>query len=306
MELSIVTTLYKSAQYIEEFYSRITNSAERIVSSHEIVFIDDGSPDNSLEIALRLHELDKRVRVIELSRNFGHHKAIMTGLTYAKGDLVFLMDVDLEEEPEVLKDFYELITNTPEIDVVYALLEQRKGGLVEKLGGSLFYGIFNHFSSHHIDKRIGMARLMKRNYVNALISHRDKEAFLAGLWAITGFHQLPAMIRKSSRGISSYSTKKRIALMVNALTSFSSLPLAYIFYLGAALLFLSTIGGIYQICRWLFYGDILQGWLSIVLSIWFMGGISIFCIGLVGIYLAKIFMEVKDRPYTTVRRVYER
>src|SRR5436190_7643238 len=112
MDLSIVTTLYQSAPYLEDFYARITSAAEKITQDYEIVFVNDGSPDNSIEIVKGFFKKNKRVRIVDLSKNFGHHRAIMTGLNYVHGDLIFLIDCDLEEDPEILKDFHEKILNT--------------------------------------------------------------------------------------------------------------------------------------------------------------------------------------------------
>jgi putative glycosyltransferase len=121
MQLSIVTTLYKSAPYIEEFWKRMTASAAAITDDYEIIFVNDGSPDDSLGVALKVHERDPKVKVVDLSRNFGHHKAIMTGLSAAKGELVFLIDVDLEEEPEWLQLFHKTLQDTKGCDVVYVV-----------------------------------------------------------------------------------------------------------------------------------------------------------------------------------------
>ncbi|MGH9548808.1 MAG: glycosyltransferase family 2 protein, partial [Terriglobales bacterium] len=126
MDLSIVTTLYASAPYLEEFYARTCVVAERVTSDFEIILVNDGSPDNSLEIALSLYRKDARVRIVDLSRNFGHHKAMMTGLAHARGDMVFLLDSDLEEEPELLNTFYEKLQQTG-ADVVFGVQQKRKG-----------------------------------------------------------------------------------------------------------------------------------------------------------------------------------
>src|SRR6266481_9971297 len=128
MTLSIVTTLYDSAPYLEQFYLRTCAATEQITRDYEIILVNDGSPDNSLDIAISIHRRDKRVRVIDLSRNFGHHKAMMTGLTHAGGELVFLIDCDLEEEPELLEKFYRELKAT-EADVVFGVQQKRKGGL---------------------------------------------------------------------------------------------------------------------------------------------------------------------------------
>ncbi|MFC1516878.1 glycosyltransferase family 2 protein, partial [Thermodesulfobacteriota bacterium] len=143
MELSVVTTLYKSALYVEEFYRRISTEAEKITDDYEIIMVDDGSPDNSLEIALSFIENDPRLRIIELSRNFGHHKAMMTGLEHANGNLIFLIDSDLEEPPELLTQFHSQLIKE-DLDVVYGYQEQkRKGGWVENIAGKLAWWFMN-------------------------------------------------------------------------------------------------------------------------------------------------------------------
>ena len=136
MDLSIVTTLYDSSAHLNEFYDRITKTAEKITQDFEIIFVNDGSPDNSLKIAISLHNKNKRVKIIDLSRNFGHHKAIMTGLSHTKGDLVFYTDVDLEEDPELLEPIYKEYRKQDDVDVVFAIQEKRRGHIYEKISGT--------------------------------------------------------------------------------------------------------------------------------------------------------------------------
>ena len=135
MKLSIITTLYKSSPHIEEFYQRISKVASKITSDYELIFVDDGSPDDSLQKVLSLFEIDKKIQIIELSRNYGHHKAIMTGLKYTKGEYVFLIDVDLEEEPELLIEFWNELEINKDCDVIYGAQNKRKGGWFEKIMG---------------------------------------------------------------------------------------------------------------------------------------------------------------------------
>ena len=304
MRLSIVTTLYNSAQYLETFYDRVTSSARKITDDYEIVFVNDGSPDNSLEAAIALYERDERVRVVDLSRNFGHHKAMMTGLEHARGDLVFLLDCDLEEDPEILVEFYDEMKRSG-ADVVYGVQEKRKGTLVERLSGEIFYRTFNVLSASPIPRNLTTARLMTRRYVNALLLHRERELAIAGLWAITGFNQVPIPIVKRSSMNEGYTLRKRVAIFVDFVTSFSSKPLVFIFYLGCAIILASVIAALDLILRVVFYGDPLAGWPSLIISVWLLGGLSIFCLGVIGIYLSKVFSETKQRPYTIVRELYE-
>jgi len=306
MNLSIVTTLYFSSPYVLEFYQRISAEAKKITSDYEIIFVNDGSPDDSLDVALSLYEQDKRVRIIDLSRNFGHHKAIMTGLSYTRGELVFLLDSDLEEEPELLSLFYEFYKKTKDIDVVYGVQKVRKGNFLERLTGGIFYSIFNSISNYPVTANLITARLMSQRYVKALVEHREREIFLAGLFAIAGFRQIPLLVRKDSKNRSTYTLVRKLTLAINSITSFSNKPLIFIFYLGALISLLSGITAIIFIVRKIFFNVILEGWSSLIISIWLLGGLTIFCLGVIGIYLSKIFSETKQRPYTIIRQIYEK
>ncbi len=149
MRLSVVATLYRSASYLEEFHRRIVGAAERITPDFELVLVDDGSPDDSVRVARSLMARDDRVRLVRLSRNYGHFHAIMVGLSNSQGELVFLLDSDLEEPPEALLDFYERMTQgdgDDPIDVVYGVQERRKGRLLERITGASFYWLFNRVS----------------------------------------------------------------------------------------------------------------------------------------------------------------
>ena len=304
MDLSIVTSAFYSAPHLEEFWVRSCAAAEKITDSFEIIIVNDGSPDNSLEVARALVAKDPRVRVIDLSRNFGHHKALMTGLAHSCGDLVFLLDSDLEEDPELLERFYRELKATA-ADVVFGTQEKRKGNLFERLSGFLFFKIFNALSSHPVPTNEVTARLMNRKYVSALLQHREREMLLAGLWVLTGFTQVPLTVTKHCKSSTTYSLRMKIAQAVNAVTSFSNKPLVFIFYLGSGILCLSTGAALYLVIRRIFFDTLLLGWASLIVSIWMLGGLTICCLGIIGIYLAKIFIEVKQRPYTIVKDIYE-
>jgi putative glycosyltransferase len=302
--LSIVTSMYRSAGFLHEFHNRCTAAAARLgVGSYEIVFVNDGSPDDSLRIAIELNARDPHVRVIDLSRNFGHHKALMTGLAHARGELVFLVDCDLEEDPDWLVTFYETLT-TRSVDVVYGVQAERKGEWFERLAGRVFFSLFNRMLTHPIPINVVTARLMTARYVKALVSHRERELCLAGLWVITGFDQHAVVVRKGSRPDSAYSTRMRLSVFANAITSFSNRPLVYIFQIGVAVMALSVAAGGVLLYMSLNGRIGVPGWASIMVSIWFLGGLIIFCVGVIGMYLAKIFTEIKQRPYTIVRAEY--
>jgi len=305
MKLSIVTTLYYSASFIKEFYKRISASAQKITDDYEIIIVNDGSPDNSLEIAIDLYKSDPKVTVVDLSRNFGHHKAMMTGLGYAKGEYVFLIDIDLEEEPELLETFYMDIIAEKDVDVIYGVQKKRKGGWIEKITGDLFYFMYNKLTSVSVPKNLITARLMKQKYVKSLLEYEEQEIFLAGIWSHTGYNQKAKYVVKHSYSKTTYSFRKKISTMVNAITSFSVVPLRMIFFLGSAITFFSCLYIVYIISRKLFFNITIDGWTSLMASVWLFGGMIIFFMGVIGIYLSKIFIETKKRPYTLVKKLYK-
>jgi putative glycosyltransferase len=302
MRLSIVTTLYRSAAYIEEFHRRVSVEAARITADYEILLVDDGSPDDSLQLAVALTAIDPHVRVIELSRNFGHHRAMMTGLHRARGELVFLIDVDLEEEPEWLSRFHDIL-RAEDVDVVYGYQEQRKGGWLERSGGALHWWLIRRLSDYPIPHSHVTARLMKRIYVRSLLRYREQHTALGGLWAMTGYRQRGAAVTKGWRGTSSYSFGKRLAMVFEGLTAFSDKPLMLVFTGGVGIFLLGTLVAAYLIGLRL-TGVVLDGWVSVMVSVWVLGGLCIASIGIVGLYTARIFMETKRRPYSIVRAAY--
>ena len=303
MKLSIVSTLYNSAHNITEFYQRVCKACSACeLNEFEIIFVHDGSPDDSLNAALLLHEQDSKVVVVDLSRNFGHHRAMMTGLKYATGELVFLIDSDLEERPEWLIEF-KSIFDASACDAVYGVLHARRGGWFERTTGNFYYKLFNIFSGLELPQ-IATARLMSRRFVNALLSHKETEVIIGGLMHITGFAQIPYPVNKVRIGKSNYTINKKIDLLVDSVVSFSSAPLVSIFYVGITITTLSFLAITYVLIRWVLSSQSLSGWTSLFLSVWLLGGLLISFLGVIAIYLAKIFIEIKNRPQAIVRALY--
>ena len=305
MQLSIVSTLYRSAAHLEEFHRRVSAAARTVTSDYEIILVNDGSPDESLTVALGLLERDARIRVIDLARNFGHHKAMMTGLSHARGELVFLIDSDLEEEPELLASFLDTLRRA-KADVVHGVQAVRRGRFVERASGWVFFKVFNLLSEWPIPRNVVTVRLMTRRYVSALVAHREREMMIAGLWTLTGFRQVPVVVIKQSRAHSTYGLGQKLAILVNSLTSFSDKPLVFIFYLGTLIVALAAAAAAYLIVRRLLFGQLLAGWASLIVSVWLLGGLTLFSLGIIGIYLSKVFLETKQRPYTIIREIHER
>src|SRR4051794_40846388 len=277
MKLSIVTTLYKSAAHVEEFHRRASEAAKRVTDDYEIVMVDDGSPDDSLALACAVAARDSRVRVVELSRNFGHHKAMMTGLDHAKGELCFLIDSDLEEDPAILGDFLERL-QSGDIDVVYGFQKERKGGFAERTTGRLTYRLFDLLLPYKIPLNAMTVRLMRRPYVDALCRHREQQTVIGGLWVISGFRQIGVPVVKQARTGPAYSVWRRWITLIDSITSFSEIPLVAIFYLGIFISVLSGLVALELLVQKLVFRRALEGWVSVMLSLWFLGGIMIFCI----------------------------
>ena len=303
MKLSIVTTLYKSQRTIDEFYRRAMRAAAELTDDVELVMVNDGSPDNSLERAIALQKSDPRVIVIDLARNFGHHKALMTGLAYARGDLVFLIDSDLEEEPEVIARFDER-WKKGDCDVVYGVQAARRGGLISRIAGESFFWLVNALCDQPVPRNAITARLMIRDYVRALVRHRDREFMMIHLMQLAGFRQVPLTIRKYAQSTTTYSLRMRTEMAIKLLTTTSTRLLYLILYIGVLIFGLSTAVIIYFIGRYLTSGVGVSGFTSVIVSVWFLGGMITLILGILSIYIANILAETKRRPYTVVRRVY--
>jgi len=306
MKLSVVTTLYYSQDYVREFYQRTVDCIRKITDDYEIIFVNDGSPDRSLQRVLELQRTDHNVLLVDLSRNFGHHKAIMTGLRFSKGDYVFLIDVDLEEDPELLELFWAESRKTADLDVVFGVQKERKGGFFERVSGRIFYALFSLLANIEYPHDTLTARLMTKRYVANVISFRETELDIWGVFVLTGFNQKGVYVTKGSKGTTTYTLKKKLKMAIDTITSFSSRPLYLIFLFGVFIIIAAFANILLIVYKKILYGVAVEGWASLLTSIWLVGGIIIFLLGLIGIYLSKIFTEIKNRPFTIVREVYGR
>ena len=307
MTLSVVTTLYKSKRFLDRFLSEMIQAITQLgINEYEIIFVNDGSPDDSLAFLIEKKRSIPQLVLIDLSRNFGHHYAMQAGLSHAQGDFVFLIDNDLETPPDFIIRCFEHMNQHPETDVVYGFQEIRKGKFTESIGGKIFWWALNKMSEVKIPKNLLTERLMRKEYLNSLLELGDANLFLGGMFYWTGYRQAGLPVEKSLReGQSTYSTKKRMELMIQAVTSFSGKPLQYLFYGGLLITFCSVVAIIIFIIQKIIYGEEMQlGWTSIVtLNILILGITSTF-LGLIGIYIFKIFKQVQNRPNFIIRKIY--
>lgn len=306
MKLSIVATLFESAPFIGEFCDRASAAAESLVGpSFEIVLVNDGSTDDSLQQALLLQKRSEHLRVVDLTRNFGHHPAMLCGLAQSRGDRVFLIDSDLEEDPALLTFFWERLDACPDVDVVYGVQAARKGGLFEHWSGSFFYKTFNALSDVPIPSNFLTVRLMSRRYVDELVRYDERVMQFSVLSELAGYKKVEVQVDKRDKGSSAYTMGKKLAHLTDAITSTSIKPLIWMFKLGLLITLASMSYSGWVIFKALTGVSAVDGWASLIVSVWFLGGVIMMSLGIVGIYMAKIFLEVKKRPNFAVKSVHE-
>jgi putative glycosyltransferase len=304
-QISLVSTMYRSRPFLEEFLADCVEAVRQIsIDDFEIVLVNDGSPDDSLTYALARRQDIPELVVIDLSRNFGHHHAMQAGLQHARGELVFLIDCDLEVSPMTLRAFHQKLNDTG-CDLVFGYQESRKGGWFEQISGGLFWKGFNLLSETRIPENTVTERLMTRRFVDALLQMGDRNVFLGGMMSWTGFQQIGLSVGKKQReGASTYTLMKRVQLMVNAVSSFSSQPLVWLFNAGVMITLVSFTYAAYLIARKLIFGDSLVGFTSVMALMALSLGILTTSVGLVGVYIGKVFNQVQNRPSYIVKDVF--
>ena len=301
----MVTTLYRSRPFLPEFVDQCRNVLSELgVDDYELIFVDDGSPDDSAEWVSALCRTDRHVRLVRLSRNFGHHKAAMAGLAHARGERIFLIDCDLEVRPSFLADLSQKMDGTG-ADVVYGYQQERKGGWIERWGGRIFWLLFNSLSDTRVPASVVTERLMTRRYVQSLLSLGDRNVFLAGMMYWAGFVQLGLAVEKSRRrGASAYNLRKRAALLFEAVTSFSAKPLYASLWVGVIALMVSFANAGYVIVRKLVDpGSTALGYPTMVALLTAFFGLLMIGLGVIGIYVARIFVQSQQRPLYIVKNI---
>jgi putative glycosyltransferase len=303
--ISIVATMYRSRPFLERFLAECLQALDELkCANFEIVLVNDGSPDDSVTYAIERRKDIPKLVVVDLSRNFGHHYAMQAGLRHSRGSFVFLIDCDLEVSPLTLPEFKRKLDASGS-DMVYGYQEARKGGLFEKVSGGFFYRAFNLLSDIKIPENIATERIMTRRYVESLLQLGDRNLFLGGMMSWTGFQQLGLPLAKKQReGKSSYTLLRRVHLMVNAVSSFSSQPLVWMFNIGLAITAFSFMYVFYLVLRKVFFDDALLGFTSMVALTTLSLGIMTTGMGVIGIYLGKVFTQVQNRPTYIVKDIH--
>lgn len=302
-DISIVIPVYRAQGCLQELYRRTKASLKEVTSDFEIIFVEDCGGDGSWGIITELAYRDEKVKGIQLSRNFGQHYAITAGLDYCVGDWVVVMDCDLQDPPEAIPQLYRKAKEGYE--VVLAKRVQRKDCIVKCISSWLFYKFFSFLADTQYDWRIGNFRIMSRKVVVNFSHMRENLRFFSGLVDWMGFPTASIEIEHAPRfeGKTSYTLKKLLFLARDAIIAYSDKPLRLTISLGFLMAFCSFIIGCYYLLHVLRYGSPIIGWASLIVSLYFIGGVIIFILGIIGIYLSKTFEEAKKRPLYLIREV---
>ena len=302
-ELSVVLPVYNEAENISLLYDRLVAVLQRENLDFEILFVDDGSNDESVQKLNDLEASDERVHIIGLARNFGHQIAITAGLDFARGKAVAIMDADLQDPPEVLPNFIRKWREGH--DVVYAVRAQRKEGWLKQLSYKAFYRLLRHVSNIEIPLDAGDFCLMDRRVVDLLKSMPERNRFVRGIRSWVGLRQVGVPFERHARyaGTSKYTVGRLMLLALDGLISFSYVPLRIITFLGLSVSLLSMLMAIFFFVKKLLYGLNPPGYASIIVSIFFLAGIQLITLGVIGEYVGRIFEESKRRPMYVLRCV---
>ena len=298
IELSIVIPTFNEEGNILPLYEQITEVLKPIqITAYELIFIDDGSSDASVLQIEKLRQADTSVHLIEFSRNFGHQYALKAGLDCARGAAVISLDADLQHPPALIAEMLTLWRSGAQ--VVYTRRQDKKNiGFFKKMSAKAFYWLANRLSEVPIEEGTADFRLLDRKVVAAIKSFKESHLFLRGLIPTLGFKQVALDYEPAQRfsGQSKYSFSKMFQFAINGITSSSAKPLYFSIYLGLFFAFLAFVYGCYAIYISIFTDAAITGWTSLIASVLFIGGIQMILIGIVGIYLGKLFVQSKQRP----------
>jgi len=294
--ISVVTPVYGCDGGLRELYSRLASVLAPISADYEIIMVNDSSPDEAWEVIKELARADGRVRGINLSRNFGQHFAITAGLDYARGDWVVVMDCDLQHKPEEIPKLY---TKAQEgYDLVVGMRAQRQDSYLKKLGSRLFYRVLSYLTGSSVDNRISNFGIYSQKVIRSITALREQNrAFgLLALWV--GFRRAEIEIEHARRpyGKSAYTFRRMMSLASDSILSHSDRLLLITVKLGLLLAFTAFLYAAWILLRYVFWATPVEGWTSLMVSIYFTAGLIIGSIGVVGLYVGKIFNEVKHRP----------
>ena len=294
--ISIIIPIYGCGNSLLELYNRLVKTLSTITNEFEIIMVNDASPDDAWKSIKELAKKDNRVKGISFSRNFGQHRAITAGLDYAKGDWVVVMDCDLQDQPEEILKLYNKAQEG--YDVVFGRRYQRKDSLFKRLSSKIFHKILGYFTESEMDSSIANFSIISSKVVDKIKKLREQNRLYPFFVNWVGFKRIDIDIEHAKRkeGDSSYTLQKLIELAIDAIISQSNKPLKLAIKFGFTMSFLSLIYAVWLIIRYFIFSISVEGWTSVMVSIYFIGGLLFANMGILGLYIGKIFDETKNRP----------
>jgi glycosyltransferase involved in cell wall biosynthesis len=297
LELSVVVPVFNEARNLKPLIEALRPVLDRETSGWEVIFVDDGSADDSLAVIRALNSHDPRLRAVSFSRNFGKEIAIAAGLDHARGRAVAIMDADLQHPPAVLAAF--LAKWREGYGMIYGVRSDRDGeGPLKRNFARVFYKLFERFGETELPEGAGDFRLMDRKAVDALCAMGERARFSKGLYAWVGFKSIGVEFEVAERlhGATKFNYRKLFSFAFDGISSFSTVPLKIATYFGVLIACLSTLAALFYALRTIFFGSDLPGFPTLVVSIMFFSGIQLISLGMIGEYVGRIFAEVKRRP----------
>ena len=304
--LSLVVPAFNEEESIDLFLDTVLPLMERDGLRFEIVFVNDGSRDNTLAHLLNRGATDRRLRIVNLSRNFGKEAALTAGIDHATGDVIVPMDIDLQDPPELIEPFMERWREG--YDIVYGVRSLRTWDTASKrVSASLFYRVFNTMSPVRIPENVGDFRLVDRRAVEVLRQLPERNRFMKGLFAWVGFNTIGVPYERPQRaaGSSKFNLWRLWNFALDGVVSFSTAPLRAWFYVGVLIATIAVLYALFIITRVLIFGIDTPGYASLLIAVLLMGAIQLLSLGIIGEYLGRLFLEVKGRPIYVVEAVYE-
>lgn len=304
-KISVVAPAYNESENVDVFYETLKDVLESITADWEIICVNDGSRDDTLAKLIALHQKDPRVKVIDLSRNFGKEIALTAGLDHAGGDAVVPIDFDLQDPPELIRKMVELWQEG--YDVVYATRIKREGEtFLKKVTASLFYRFIRKITHIDIPEDTGDFRLIDKRVIAELRRLRETHRFMKGLFSWVGFRQisLPYERRPRNAGETSFNYLKLWNFAIEGITSFSIVPLQLATYSGAVVSLFAFLYAVIIVIKTIVFGEDVQGYPSMMVTILFLGGVQLITIGFIGEYVGRIYNEVKQRPLYLIQGFY--
>ena len=299
---SVVIPVFNEEENLELLYRRLFKVLQNLCEDYEIIFVDDGSTDNSLKIMRKLRKINERVKIISFSRNFGHQIAITAGIDYASGRAVIVMDADLQDPPEVIPRLVEKWREG--YDTVYAIRESRKDPILKRTIAFVFYRLFQRMSDVDIPVDAGDFRLMSRRVVDILKTMPERNRYLRGLASWVGFNQARVRYARDERyaGQRKYTLWKSASLSLDGITSFSHLPLRLAIHLGLVVSLVGFLYGAIIIILALVFSRVVPGWATLMAAVIFLGGVQLVVVGIIGEYIGRIYVEVQQRPLYLIKQ----